>query len=373
MAISTIKYDGEGNPNRCKYRIVALGNLDPHNWSKQDCFAPVLSQLEHRTLLSLATRLKCTPKTGDVSQAFCQGVLPEEEEYYIKPPPGCPLTKKGGYLKLLKTLYGLKRSPRHWYKKARKVLLKIGSVQCPNVPCLFVGTLIEGHPPIYLGLYVDDFVYFSQSRESEKLFEKRFQAEVNVDFNGKIGYFLGINHRVHEHAEGNITIFLNQEAFIDTLTQQHELHHAHVNTPLSPYKSGLPVDKIKATTYSPAKQAYLTQTFQSIVGSLNWLSTSTRPDIAPITNILAKYSSNPTEGHLAHAKYVIKYLKGTKTKGVLFCSKDNDTLQSFVKFPISPKHITALTDANWGPQDQSKPSMHHTTELELFKTRSLSG
>ena len=57
MAISTIKYDGEGKPNSCKYRIVALGNLNTHNWSKQDCFAPVLSQLEHRTLLALATRL----------------------------------------------------------------------------------------------------------------------------------------------------------------------------------------------------------------------------------------------------------------------------------------------------------------------------
>jgi hypothetical protein len=30
MAISTIKYDGNGVPNRAKYRIVALGNLDPH-------------------------------------------------------------------------------------------------------------------------------------------------------------------------------------------------------------------------------------------------------------------------------------------------------------------------------------------------------
>ena len=30
-------------------------------------------------------------------------------------------------------------------------------------------------------------------------------------------------------------------------------------------------------------------------------------------------------------------------------------------------------DANWGPQDQSKPSPVHTTELELFKICSLSG
>lgn len=36
MAISTIKYDGDGKPDRAKYRIVALGNLDPHHWNKDD-------------------------------------------------------------------------------------------------------------------------------------------------------------------------------------------------------------------------------------------------------------------------------------------------------------------------------------------------
>ena len=113
MAISTIKYNREGKPTWCKYRTVALGNLDPHNWSKQDCFDPVLSQLEHHTLLLLAVHNCCIPKTGNISQAFCQGVLPEDKECYIKPPPGWPLKKKWGYLKLLKTLYGLKRSPRH--------------------------------------------------------------------------------------------------------------------------------------------------------------------------------------------------------------------------------------------------------------------
>ena len=46
MAIATIKRDANGNPQRAKYRIVALGNLDPHKWTKQDCYAPVMSQLE---------------------------------------------------------------------------------------------------------------------------------------------------------------------------------------------------------------------------------------------------------------------------------------------------------------------------------------
>ena len=46
MAISTIKYDENNQPKRAKYRIVVLGNLDYHNWSKEFTAAPVMSQLE---------------------------------------------------------------------------------------------------------------------------------------------------------------------------------------------------------------------------------------------------------------------------------------------------------------------------------------
>ena len=115
MAIVVIKYDGDGNPIRAKYRICALGNLDPHNWSKADYFAPVLSQLELRFLVSLAVHLNVFPKTGDITQAFCQSVLPESEKYILHPPVGCPISPPKTYWKLKKTLYRLKRSPRHFY------------------------------------------------------------------------------------------------------------------------------------------------------------------------------------------------------------------------------------------------------------------
>jgi hypothetical protein len=108
MAIEVIKKDGEGRPVRAKYRIVALGNLDPHLWSKSDCFTPVLSQLELRFLVALATQQQCIPKTGDITQAFCQSYLPEDEHYICKPPVGCPITARNTYLRLKKTLYGLR-------------------------------------------------------------------------------------------------------------------------------------------------------------------------------------------------------------------------------------------------------------------------
>jgi hypothetical protein len=107
------------------------------------------------------------------------------------------------------------------------------------------------------------------------------------------------------------------------------------------------------------------------IGCLTWLAMSTRPDIATITNILAKYTTKCTKEHIKQVKRVIRYLKGTKTLGIQFTSKQQSKVESHIKFPID--NITSLCDANWGPQDQSRPLPNETREVELFKSRSLSG
>ncbi len=62
MAFSTIKYDAQNHPKRAKYRIVILGNLVHHRWSKESTAAPVMLQLELRLLTSLTVFNKCTLK-----------------------------------------------------------------------------------------------------------------------------------------------------------------------------------------------------------------------------------------------------------------------------------------------------------------------
>eukprot|EP00957_Ditylum_brightwellii_P006669 506673-Ditylum_brightwellii.AAC.1 len=52
MVIATLKYNESRNPKRAKYCIIALGNLDPYSWTKEDCYAPVMSQLELHLLVS---------------------------------------------------------------------------------------------------------------------------------------------------------------------------------------------------------------------------------------------------------------------------------------------------------------------------------
>ena len=120
----------------------------------------------------------------------------------------------------------------------------MGLTQHPTSPCLFYGTLIEGHPPLYLGLYVDDFIYFSESNAVKSKFEKDFRAKLDTEFNGKIGYFLGINFTHKSFTSGDVSIMLSQEAFIDNLCVIANLSDVTVTEPKTPYRSGYPVNSI---------------------------------------------------------------------------------------------------------------------------------
>jgi len=169
MAIATIKYNEFNRPKRAKYRIVILGNLDYHNWSRDATAAPVMSQLELCILTSLAIHNKRVLKNWDIKQAFVQSSLPEEELYFVRPQVGCPRSKPGTYWRLIRSLYGLKRAPRLWYEKLSSHLRAMGLKQSSISPCLFVGTLIDGQPPVYVEIYVtmqSILVYRMMLRES---------------------------------------------------------------------------------------------------------------------------------------------------------------------------------------------------------------
>ncbi len=106
-------------PLWAKSRIVVLGNRESRDCSKSDCFAPVLWFDSLRFLVSLSTQHRWPLTQGDCKNAFCQGILLPEETTIVRPPSGDPDASKDEYWLLLKTLYGLCRSPHHWYEKIR--------------------------------------------------------------------------------------------------------------------------------------------------------------------------------------------------------------------------------------------------------------
>jgi hypothetical protein len=132
-----------GIPTRTKSRIVILGNFDPRPWSKSDCFSPVVSIPMVRLLTAIAVHNKRTVKQGDCKFAFIQASLPPDKLTIVKPPIGYPFSGVCSYWRLKKSLYSLRRAPRHWYKLFSDILQspEISLKPTKHDPCIFHGTI----------------------------------------------------------------------------------------------------------------------------------------------------------------------------------------------------------------------------------------
>jgi hypothetical protein len=144
---------------------------------------------------------------------------------------GCPRSKPGEYWRLLRSLYGLKRAPKLWFEKLSTHLRSMGLKQSTLSPCIFVGTLIEGHPPIYVGIYVDDIIYFSQDDQVER-----------EEFSWK------------HHDDGNLSVSLTQQSFAENLIDSVNYSTASVSSYVTPYCSGLLVDPVPSIELSSSEQ-----------------------------------------------------------------------------------------------------------------------
>ncbi|KAE9621528.1 putative RNA-directed DNA polymerase [Lupinus albus] len=71
----------------------------------------------------------------DVKTAFLHGDL--EEEIYMKQPEGFQVEGKEDYVcRLRKSLYGLKKAPRQWYKKFGSFMYKQGYKKAASDHCV---------------------------------------------------------------------------------------------------------------------------------------------------------------------------------------------------------------------------------------------
>ena len=145
-------------------------NLESWHWAilksvsgvKRDHFAPVLCQDSLRFFTSLAVEKRHPLQQGDCKNAFYHGILPPKETTIVRPPSGDPDADPQEYWLLLKTLYGLRRSPHHWYDKINTILISIGLKPSLEDHSLFSGiiwdpsdpSLANSSSPLTLGLVV---------------------------------------------------------------------------------------------------------------------------------------------------------------------------------------------------------------------------
>ena len=136
-----MKNNKDGKPLRAKSRIVVLGDFEDRLNQKFQRYAPVLKYSSLRLLTDKYVGDKRIIQQGDCKNAFYNSTLPDNEVTVIRPPIGDPDFQEDEYWLLKKTLYGIRRSPHHWYNMIKGILLKMGLKASPHDPCLLSGIL----------------------------------------------------------------------------------------------------------------------------------------------------------------------------------------------------------------------------------------
>ena len=302
-----IKYDQHGNVQRFKARLVAKGFKQVTGIDFNETFAPVARQSTLRLLLTIAAVKNWEIQNVDIKTAFLNGDL--EEDIYMDIPPGFDVP--GKVWKLRKTLYGLKQAPRAWHLKLTDKLENMGFVCSTADPGLYCAG------DFLLMVYVDDLLLCGDGKESVERIKTLLLEEFEGRDLGATEHFLGIKI---QRDRQNGTVFLSQENYVENVLQRFRMDTCHsVSTPLD----------LGTKWNVPTDTAEVNFPYQELVGCLMYLAVSTRPDIAYVTNCLARYVSAPTTTHIAIAKRVLKYLQGSKSLGLLLGSHNQNLLEGY--------------------------------------------
>ena len=149
-----IKRFPDGLIKKFKARFCARGDQQLEGIDFFETYAPVVQWTTVHLLLILEVLLELQSKQGDVTAAFLHADLEEHEKVYVEMPTG--FRQKGKVLKLKKTLYGLRQSPRMFWKYLTAAMEACDMVPSKLDPCLFVG------PKVMCICYVDDILFWAK-------------------------------------------------------------------------------------------------------------------------------------------------------------------------------------------------------------------
>ena len=121
---------------------------------------------------------------------------------------------------------------------------------------------------------------------------------------GKLHYFLGVKIVY----PGSGKIWIGQPAYTAEVLKRFQMENSK---PIA-----TPIDTgTKLTKATEDSKLFNQELYQSAIGSLLYLSTRTRPDIAFAVSNVARFCSKPTMEHWKSIKHIMRYLNGTRNQG----------------------------------------------------------
>jgi hypothetical protein len=280
-------------------------------------------------LLALAAILSWFVHQGDVKTAFLNSDL--DKPVYMRAPKDIKLPR-GFCLLLIKALYGLKQSPRAWYQKLRDTLISWGWRISAYDPCVF----INDSTGLILEVHVDDINVMGKDIQAILDFKTQISRTFLMTDEGECSWYLGMHV---EQKPGEIRI--HQKQYIDQIVAKYGFSQAApVKTPLD---KGIKLAKENDYTAHPK---FRTE-YQSKVGSLNFASNQTRPDIAFATGYVARYASNPNQTHMSAVDRIFAYLKNDPGRAIVYSGKYGLQLKGFVDSDFAGCEDSRRSSTGW--------------------------
>ena len=301
-----VKVDGDGHIERHKARLVAQGFTQQKGDDYDETFSPVVRMESLRTVVGLAVRSGLSLHQLNVTTAFLNGKL--EEVVYMRQPEGFVVEDKEHLVcRLKRSIYGLKQSSRCSNSTIDGYLKQLGFLQSNCDPCVYTMAVDE---IVVVGVYVDDIVVACKSEVRLKEFKQDLCRKFHVKDLGKLHHFLGLNV-AQDEVSGDV--WVGQSAYVGKVLERFGMEKAKsVVTPVD-----TSTNLVKAVEDD---EMFDRAVYQSAVGSLLYLSTGTRPDIAFAVGNVARFSSSFTKRHLTGVKRILRYLKGTSDLGLYYSS-----------------------------------------------------
>jgi hypothetical protein len=333
------KIDRVKNTVTRKCRLCLRGDWQKEgiDFFKYKTFSAVLNCRENRTLYSLAAANKWHMFSSDITQAFTYGKL--DVPLFCHPPPGfeCP---EGTVLGLNYCLYGAKQAPAGFKSVITDFHLGEGFKAVNDAQTVWVKR--HNNSILINAIFVDDVLHCTNDMALYRTFRKRFEKRFELKSDDHIDVYLG-NRIVHDRVKGSVTV--SQEHYAMACLEQFGL--ANCNGVDKPITSRLTAKDQPADVNASDQELY-----RGMVGSLLYLASWTRPDIAFSVSDLSRFVSNPGKPHLEAAKRVFRYIKKTISFGLTY-----KTPVSHPSMPEIPANtLWGYVDSDWAGCPDSRRS-----------------
>ena len=329
-------------PDKYKARLVIRGFMQEDSSIEGGTFSPTVKFVTVRLLFALAAMMDWTVQQMDVCNAFLNADLPADKPIYMRCVDG--YSYPGFVIKLRKALYGLKNSPREWYKTLRNHLLSLGLVQCELDACLFM-LVINGKTVLLVGCHVDDLIIVGVTKHVMH-FKKQMTDKFKMDDLGCPDKCLGMD--IDFLKDGSIQ--LRQTTYIEKMLHRFNLSASKEKA--TPMDSNL---KLSAADVPKEDEDIPRFPYRELIMSLLYLALCTRPDITYAVKELSRFMVRPGMAMVKAAKRVLRYVGKTKHLGLLY----HCTLRSVLGglFASDFEHpVSAFSDASWADRLDDRKS-----------------